>query len=67
MSSTYDYNTRSKQMSDSKILDEISKLREELRENFMFSYFLYFPAAIWIGTRIIITEDYDLLPKSTLI
>ena len=29
MSSTHGYNTRSKQMSDSKILVEISKLREE--------------------------------------
>ena len=35
MSSTHDYNTRSKEMSDSKILDEISKLREELVENFL--------------------------------
>ena len=34
MSSTHDCNTRSKEMSDSKILDEISKLREELVENF---------------------------------
>ena len=34
MSSTHDYNTRNKEMSDSKILDEISKLREELVENF---------------------------------
>ena len=34
MSSTHDYNTRSKEMSDSKILVEISKLREELVENF---------------------------------
>ena len=33
MSSTHDYNTRSKEMSDSKILVEISKLREELVEN----------------------------------
>ena len=34
MSSTHGYNTRSKERSDSKILDEISKLREELVENF---------------------------------
>ena len=34
MSSTHDYNTRSKEMSDCKILVEISKLREELVENF---------------------------------
>ena len=34
MSSTHEYNTRSKEMSDSKVLDEISKLREELVENF---------------------------------
>ena len=34
MSSTHDYNTRSKEMSDSKILVEILKLREELVENF---------------------------------
>ena len=33
MASTHDYNTRSKEMSDSKILDEISKPREELVEN----------------------------------
>ena len=35
MSSTHDYNTRSKEMSDSKILVEILKLREELVENFL--------------------------------
>ena len=34
MSSTHDYNTRSKEMSDSKILVEILKLREELVDNF---------------------------------
>ena len=34
MSSTHDYNTRGKEMSDSKILVEISKFREELVENF---------------------------------
>ena len=34
MSSTHDYNTKSKEMTDSKTLDEISKLREELVENF---------------------------------
>ena len=34
MSSHHDYTTRSKEMSDSKILDEISKLREKLVENF---------------------------------
>ena len=34
MSSTHDYNTRSKKMSDSKILVEISKLREEFVKNF---------------------------------
>ena len=33
MSSTHDYYTRSKEMSDSKILDEISRPREELVEN----------------------------------
>ena len=33
MSSTHDYNTRSKELSDLKILDEISKLREEM-DNF---------------------------------
>ena len=38
MSSTHDYNTRSKEVSDSKILDEISKLREELVENFKKSF-----------------------------
>ena len=35
MSSTHDYNARSKEMSDSKILVEILKLREELVENFL--------------------------------
>ena len=35
MSSTHDYNTRSKEMSDSKILIEISKFREELVEFFL--------------------------------
>ena len=34
MSSTHDYNARSKEMSDSKILVEILKLREELVDNF---------------------------------
>ena len=34
MSSTHDYNTRGKEMSDSKILVEISKFREEIVENF---------------------------------
>ena len=34
MSSTHGYSTRSKERSDSKILDKISKLREELVENF---------------------------------
>ena len=38
MSSTHDYNTRSKEMSGSEILDEISKLREELVENFKKSF-----------------------------
>ena len=38
MSSTHDDNTRSKEMSESKILDEISKLREELVENFKKSF-----------------------------
>ena len=33
MSSTHDYNTRCKELSDLKILDEISKLREEM-DNF---------------------------------
>ena len=33
MSSTHDYNTRRKEVSDFKIIDEISKLREELVEN----------------------------------
>ena len=34
MSPTHDYNTRSKEMNDSKILVVILKLREELVENF---------------------------------
>ena len=34
MSSTHNYNTRSKEISDSKILEVISMLREELVENF---------------------------------
>ena len=38
MSSAHDYNTKSKEMSDSKILVEISKLREELVENFKKSF-----------------------------
>ena len=38
MSSTHDYNTRSKEISDSKVLVEISKLREELVENFKKSF-----------------------------
>ena len=38
MSSTHDYNTRSKEISDSKIIVEISKLREELVENFKKSF-----------------------------
>ena len=38
MSSTRNYNTRSKETSYSKILDEISKLREELVENFKKSF-----------------------------
>ena len=38
MSLTHDYNTRSKEMSDFKIVDEISKLREELAENFKKSF-----------------------------
>ena len=38
MSSTHDNNTRSKETSDSTILDEISKLREELKENFKKSF-----------------------------
>ena len=38
MSSTHNYNTRGKEMNDSKILDEISKLREELVENFKKSF-----------------------------
>ena len=37
MSSTHDYNTRSKELSDLKILDEISKLREEM-DNFKKSF-----------------------------
>ena len=35
MSSTHDYDTRRKEMNDSKILGEISKLREELVKNFL--------------------------------
>ena len=38
MSLTHDYKTRSKEMSDFKIVDEISKLREELVENFKKSF-----------------------------
>ena len=38
MSLIHDYNARSKEMSDSKILDEIWKLREELVENFKKSF-----------------------------
>ena len=38
MYSTHDYNTRSKETSDSKGLVEISKLREELVENFKKSF-----------------------------
>ena len=38
MSSAHDYNTRSKEKSDSKVLDEITKLREELVENFLKSF-----------------------------
>ena len=38
MSLTHDYKTRSKEMSDFKIVDEISKLREELAENFKKSF-----------------------------
>ena len=38
MYSIHDYNTRSKEMSDFKILDEISKFREELVENFKKSF-----------------------------
>ena len=34
MSSTHDYDARRKEMNDSKILGEISKLREELVKNF---------------------------------
>ena len=34
MSSNHDYNTGSKETNYSKILDEISKLREELVDNF---------------------------------
>ena len=33
MTSTHNYNTSSKEMSGSKILDEISKLRKELENN----------------------------------
>ena len=38
MYSTHDYNTRSKETSDSKGLVEISKLRAELVENFKKSF-----------------------------
>ena len=38
MSSSHDYNTRSKEMSDYKMLDEISKLGEELVESFKRSF-----------------------------
>ena len=38
MSSTHDYNTRSKETSDYKVLVKISKLREELVENFKKSF-----------------------------
>ena len=38
MSPTHDYNTRSKEMSYSKILAEISQLREESVENFKKSF-----------------------------
>ena len=38
MSSTHDYNTRSKETSDPKILDKITKLREELVGNFKESF-----------------------------
>ena len=38
MSSAHDYNTRSKEISDSKVLVEISKLREELVENLKKSF-----------------------------
>ena len=38
MSSTHDYNTRSKEASDYKVLVKISKLREELVENFKKSF-----------------------------
>ena len=38
MSSAHDYSTKSKKMSDSKIFVEISKLREELVENFKKSF-----------------------------
>ena len=38
MFSTHDYNTRSKEMSESKTLDEISQLREELVENLKKSF-----------------------------
>ena len=41
MSSTDNYNARSKEMSDSKLLGEISKLREELVENFKKNYHWY--------------------------
>ena len=38
MSSTHNYNTRSKEMTDSKTLDEIARLREERVENFRKSF-----------------------------
>ena len=38
MSSTHNYNTRSKEISDSKILEVISMLREELVDNFLKSF-----------------------------
>ena len=38
MSSAHDYNTRSKEISDSKVLVEILKLREELVENLKKSF-----------------------------
>ena len=38
MSSTHDYNTRSKETSDYKVLVKISKLREELVENLKKSF-----------------------------
>ena len=38
MTSTQDYNTRSKEISDSKILNQILKLREELMKNLKKSF-----------------------------